>query len=639
MKKYLLLAFSSLAFGGFSQKITIGSGAEINIVGDNSASPTYTTTLHCDGDLEVQGILDLDHNATLVLGGDFISSTAGTNIQRGNSTVIFNGTSAQSIRRGISSNSNFGFYNLTLNNAAGLTINPTNIPTFTVYNILTPQLGTLTTGDVLVINALNPTNYGRIAYGNGNFSGEVIIEKDLSNTNAGWRHLSMPFGGAGDTWGSITKNDIELLMNNHSPANQINCLSWNSLPSGNADYASGWQPTQTTSTFTTAVAAYLNEAVALHAVSALFSFKGTLHNQTSIPFSLAFTRDPDDATGLNDAAVGWNFIPNPWPALVDVNALLNDADFEPAYKAIHIYNAVNGTSQAILRDNNVTKVGYNASGTTLLNATVNVPPLQAFWVKADQTGQQIILKAATMQSVEQPDVANAVFMKREIPIIRINAFDGDSLWDQLVIYFNAHSTRNFDLDGDAYYLPTQNKELPIIYAKEGDAQASIVSRPAITADSVEISFGASFKSQNYFLHADLDELPAEWHVYLRDKKTQKTVKLSHNTSIAFSQSEGISPDRFVLYFTKNSHDFNHLVTGEQPNIVARAAQNGLLLESKGVTGKGMITVYDASGKVRYQRLHHINTSETLHIPLIEKSQIMLVEVNVGGAFYTDKVFF
>ena len=91
-----------------------------------------------------------------------------------------------------------------------------------------------------------------------------------------------------------------------------------------------------------------------------------------------------------------------------------------------------------------------------------------------------------------------VFMKREFPIIRINAFDGDSLWDQLVIYFNARSTRNFDLDGDAYYLPTQNKELPIIYAKEGDAQASIVSRPAITADSVEISFGASFNSFSAF---------------------------------------------------------------------------------------------------------------------------------------------
>ena len=641
MKRFYVLLILSIPALVFSQKITIGSGAELNIVGHNSANPTYTTTVDCDGDIEVQGVLDLDFSATLEVGGDFVSNTAGTNIQRGNSTVVFDGTAAQQIRRDVASNSAFGFYNMIVNNAAGVTIDNTYISSLTIYNVLTPQAGAFSTGDVLILNALSPTNFARVAYGLGDIVGDVTVEKRLSSTNAGWRQLSMPLN---EQWQNGDWTGISLLFDGHTPANQINVFSWFSGQFTAPDYARGWIPGAPGQLgLTSARAVYLNGSSSIHSVSQTFSCRGALNdNAASIGYALSYTRDPQDLSGSNPAAKGWNFIANPWAAFIDVQTLLTSTSFnafEPSYKAVHVYNSLLGQYQAILLDNTVTKQVWNTNGPDIENADANIPPFQAFWVKADAPGQAITLYRDEMQTVNAANSLNEQFMKKTPDVLRLNVFDKDSLWDQLVVYFDEGKTRNFDMVGDAYYMYAPDDHFPVFYALEDNISASMVGRQPDMTDSVEVVFGSAKEQSTFYLHSDLDELPADWYVYLRDRKTHKTYKLEHGKSLAFAHQYGLKSNRFVIYYSKNANAFEHLVTGEQTEVIASIRQNQLVLDSYGVGGAGEVAVFDAVGRLMFNQPVNFTPGEALFLDMPQTGNLVIVDVTVNGEHYIRKVFF
>ena len=454
--------------------------------------------LDVNGDVIINGDLDLVSDATLILSGDFEVNRADnpflTGFTAGNSTVIFDGTAAQEITSASLTGLFEFFYNITIDNPTTVSIDATAFTLLSLDNILDPRQGTFNSNDVARLRAQSNL-YARVAAGNGNTSGDFIVEKRLSNTNEGWRHMALPVSKA---WGSAGWSGISLLFNGHTPANQINVKSWNSSPSGTADYAFGWQDADGSAAlgFTNPYAVYLNTNNAIHTVNQVFSCKGPLSTiLKDQAWTLDFTRAPEDLSGSNPDAKGWNFKANIWAALIDVQALLSDASFEPAYKAVHVYNSVIGAYQAILLDNTVTKIPYNTTGPDIDDADANIPPFQGFWVKADQANQGIAITSATMQTTAFKNTLNEQFMKKRPELIRLNVFDQDSLWDQLVVYFDLGKTREFDDVGDAYFLRSQRETTPIFYGMEGGSKASIIGRPLNETDSIQVVFGSTKESK------------------------------------------------------------------------------------------------------------------------------------------------
>jgi hypothetical protein len=135
------------------------------------------------------GTVGINLNAfTLNTSGNWTSANAATiiNIDVNPGTVIFNGTSAQSILSG-----RVRFDNLTLNNNSGLSLNAVT----RVHGVLHTITGTLTTNDNLTLHS-TITKTAVVNPGAGSITGNVNVERRLGASFASTAHLSAPVSGA-----------------------------------------------------------------------------------------------------------------------------------------------------------------------------------------------------------------------------------------------------------------------------------------------------------------------------------------------------------------------------------------------------------------------------------------------------------
>ncbi len=636
--KYILSALAFLPLTLFSQTVTIGNGAEVKVEGQ--ADPGVDAEFTVDGDLTIEdgGKLTAVNDARFFVSGD-IHYEDDAPFVYGTSIFTLNGTAAQQITNTTTTN-NFPFYSLVLNNSTGFTINTTSDANVEVYDILDVQSGQLTTNDNLTIEATSPTSYGRVAYSPvvNPIVGKTTVKKTLSNTNGAWRQLSMPLEGRWEdgNWSGITFN-----FSDHLPANEINTYSWKS--SGPGGIADGWLPAAGTATSGTPLSIFNAGGSAKVDISQTISCKGELRdNIASFGVSLNFTRDPADLSGTDPAAIGWNYIPNPWASLIDVQTWLTSASFDafgPAYKAVHVYNSVTGQYQAILLNNTVTKINWNTDGSDIDDADANIPPFQAVWVKADAAGQVVTLYKNEMQTTDFKNQANEQFMKQKPELFRLNVFDSDSLWDQIVVFFNRDATRGFDNVGDAYHLKSPNENVPSFYGLEGNSAASIIGRPATISDSVEISYASTKNQSRFHIMPDLSELGGGWHIYLKDRATSEFYKLEDDESLAFEHSASGTQNRFVLFYSKNPNDYDAYVSQESPTIQSFVRNEELLLKSVNYSGSAEVVISDAMGRTLYADLMTVQEGEEYRISIPKKNQLVVVSVRLNGNYISKKMFY
>jgi hypothetical protein len=639
-----------------AQTLTIGVGAKILVQGDG------TTTISCDGSIDIQGTLHLQNNAILRLKGNFIKNGTPATFNEGNSTVIFEGSGPFEISGGsIANKTTFSFYNLQLNldaQNATLSIDPTNINTYvTIVNILNPIQGKLITNDALNLNDRSTSPlYARIASGNGLIEGGVRIEKRFANTKSNYRQMALPIiidtPLANPNWNSFTTG-ITALLNGSTPANQNNVFIWDSRDADGAsgnDYAKGWRKATLRDNGDSAFNIYLNKSNGVHLFgqgtgsdASEFNVFGEL-KQGDFLHNLDYTRDPADnppTSGTDPNSKGWNLIPNPWAALIDVRKLLIDnTNFSSGYKAIHVWDASvpldnSGVYRAILL-NGVSQRTYNTSGTSL-DTTVNISPFQAFWVKATDEAQVCNLISAEVQVTRN---TNDNFLKKNYDLFRLNAFDQDSLTDQLVIYLTEEGTRNFDLNADGYYLASQNAVPPKFFAMEGNAKASIVGRQATTTtDSVDVVFKSTKNQSKFYINADLRELPVDWHVYLKDKKDGKTRELSNGMNLSFEHSVTNDPNRFEVYFTKMPETFTNLLDQKENEVFAFIRNGNVVLQSVGLSGLADVQVFDAVGRLLQKQTVQINLGEEKALEIHSTNQLIMIQVILNGEVFIQKMYF
>ena len=633
---FLLSLFTALPFALFSQSLTIENGASVIVKGDGGTGTDGTLIIEGDLTIENDGKLAAEDDARFFLTGD-IHYEEGLSFQRGASIFTLNGTSAQQITNA-NTTGNFTFFSLVLDNASGFTINTTGNADVDIYDILDVQSGQITTNDNLIIEVASPSSYGRVAASpvSNPIVGNVTVKKRLTNTNAAWRQMNMPIDGRWEdgNWDGITFN-----YSIHNPSSQINVFRWNAA---GASIAQGWEAAAGTTLGSTPVTVFLDGGNSVFDVSQTFSCEGELRdNVASFGYTLQFTRDPDDLSGTNPAAVGWNNIPNPWAALIDVQAWLTSVDFkafEPAYKAVHVYNSVTGQYQAILLNNTVTKVNWNTDGTDIDDADANIPPFQAVWVKADAANQSVTLYPDEMQTTNQKNTANEQFMKQKPEVLRLNVFDQDSLWDQIVYYTKQGSTREFDNIGDAYFLKSPNKDAPSFYAMEGEMPASLVSRSFNITDSIEIAYASKKNLGDFSIMVDRSAFDAFWNVYLKDKVTGLFIEIDNKKSYVFQHKEANMTNRFVVYFSKNESVFGDLVSVDESNVSSFFRNNALVVKSFGASGRAEIDVFDLAGRQLLNTTQMLDVDAEIELPLNIRESMVLVQVNINGKYFVDRVY-
>jgi hypothetical protein len=481
------------------------------------------------------GSIEIQSGAKLTLGSNTLTITgslSGTGQITGSTTsnIIFNGSSASTLRMDqTTAGTTNVLNNLTVNTSGGVTIgNATG-----VIGLLTPTSGTITTGGNLTLRATSPTVYGQLhATATGTFSGNITVEKAMVNTEKGWRHIGLPVGA---TIGDI--DNFTVNADNHGVQDHKNIKYWDAGAGGGAN-APGWTlPADLTVGNSRGYALYgSNHGGGVLGFSSVWSVTGTVTNG-QMNFAVKYGIPSGSGGSFDD---GWNLIANPYASNVDVSGIWTTALSGVAHKAIYIYDYASNQYFAMTNGGTTIIQNGGANGTPLSSSVI--APFQAFWVKTDADA------TVSFQNSNRTNSATGLgtFMKKEFDLARIDVYDADSAWDQMVLYFDENGTPGLDNELDAYKMFGYEPLYPSLYSVTLDGNFSI---NALSLDnsshSVPVGFRSTKTGQKSF-SLNTTELDAKWFVYLEDKELGIFYDIKENP-YSFNHTQS-SDSRFVLHF-------------------------------------------------------------------------------------------
>ncbi len=227
---------------------------------------------------------------------------------------------------------------------------------------------------------------------------------------------------------------------------------------------------------------------------------------------------------------GWNCLGNPFSSGLDWDAITKPTGVDNA-----IYFTVNNT------------VASYVNGVSNNGATGLIPPMQGFFVKANQSGLTLTLPAsARVHNFHSRYKGEA----EAIPLIRLK-IENLHASDETVIRFDEKARIGFDSDLDAYKFG-KTGNYTSLWTRTGSVSYSINSIP-FPETKTEVPVGVNISEPgNYKLKANQLQGIDNYNIYLTDKLTGFTVNLKTTPSLSFNASKGMLSDRFVIIITNMS---------------------------------------------------------------------------------------
>ncbi|MEO5642302.1 MAG: PKD domain-containing protein [Bacteroidia bacterium] len=512
--------------------------------------------------------------------GFFIEGTGGK--------VVCSGTVAQIIGGATTTT----FRNLTIQNAAGVTINHHE----SIRGTLTLTSGMFTTTGrdfTLLSDATETARIGQIT--GGDITGNIIMQRYIYNGPTQWRQLGAPVTGATlQGW-----NDD--LVTSGFPGSDYPTFSFYSVATYNEAVAgpkeNGYSaPTNITNPIT--------------ARKGYFVYAGPL----PIPIDVqgpplknaqAFTLTRTVSAGPNQD--GWNLVANPYPSTIDWDS--------PSFVRTGTDNVLQTWNPALVQyASYVGGVGVNGG-------TKYIPSSQAFWIHAIAANPAASIVEAVkspvdatfMHSAQQTNVSNMLSL----------TLTGTMGADQSIVRFDAAATDSFDVNYDAYKTASMDTTMPYLSSSMDSVTDLTISTLGSLNSNVVVPLHVMVGiSGNYFFRRDsISDLPYSTCVILEDLLNGTITALAQNTTYSCYISDTTAAIRFLLHFGPS------LTTG---NIAASCGSSSDGKAFAVGTGNGPwdYTWKDAAGNV--VDVHNaINGTDTLYGLLPGKYS---VEVNGNDGF-------
>ena len=462
------------------------------------------------------------------------------------------GATAQVVVDGAATiNSDVEVAGLTINSGKSLTVNPAKQLTIS---------GAATNNGTIIIQS-DENGTGTVV---GNVSGAATVNQYLKGDYRTW-YLSSPVANA-------------------QPAN----MGWIKY----YNEADGSWPTLFDARTSTAVAYGSNSFVTAKGylvvpstsavANANIQFAGELNTGDK---SIALTNSV-----TNTSKPGFNLVGNPYPSYLkwaDVYAAnsskLSSTSIWYRTKQLneYVFWTVNG-------DGVVTPLGVSASS--------NIPPMQAFWVKATAGGGTLEL-TNNMRSH-----ANATGFLLKAPavdtrtLIRLQVSNGTNT-DEAVLYLSDNANNGLDAF-DAPKMTNDNASIAEIFTRAGSEKLVINAMRTLPRDT-EIALGFEAGSATSFTLRvnELSNLPSDVQLILKDNVTKAETDLTDGTAVYSFSNIATSGDRFSIIFRTAG-----AVTGiDQPDFSGLSAysnaNNQLTVLYDGVIdAHTVVSVYNAVGQ-------------------------------------------
>lgn len=426
---------ASTAIANTLTSVTLGSASTI----DYSSSSSQTITVENYANLSNSGNGSRTFpTGTVGISGTFTTGSGDYTI--GNSTVTFNGSSAQSIPAPtVSSGGNYN--NLTLNNTAGATLSANT----SIKGSLTLTNGAFDVNGKIFTLLSTATQTARIAaITGGSYVGDVTVERYVPAGPTGWSTIGMPVTGA-----TLAQWNDDIATSGYTGSTY-----------GAGIFHSVYTYDETVGGLASAAASYVTATNSTNSVDGKRGYFVYLDvsGTTMSAKTLDVTGPP--LTGNQDMNVtfspsggtaedGWNLVNNPYCSTIDwLSPAWSKTNMD---NAIYIYNADN--NQYVGKAGGVSYNGGNefigSSQSFMVHANANSPFLQA---TED-------VKTAT----------NAIFYKASSVTTGVLRLQLDGLNgtynDETVFHVASGATSNFDADFDAYKLYSFDPAAPNISSK------------------------------------------------------------------------------------------------------------------------------------------------------------------------------
>lgn len=347
-------------------------------------------------------------------------------------------------------------------------------------------------------------------------------------------------------------------------------------------------------------------------------FSGVLNNGSQ---SIAVSRT------LGQTKEGFNLIGNPYPShLTWTNAISGSA------------NTLSTIWYRTKVENSYVFQTYNADDEIGVPAEVTgiVPPMQAFWVRANLGGGTISLNNTMRSHGISTNRLKIAAVSTDKQIVRLKVSNGTNS-DETVLYFNDNAIDGFDTY-DSPKMSNNNSAIPEIFTMAGSEKVVINGLKKICLDT-EIQLGfMSLSTNNFSIRAnELSNVPSDTKVILFDKFENIEKDLTGGIAYTFKSDAVNSIDRFSIIFRSTATIANNdLVNFNSNTFVFKNSNNQITVNCKNFLNDNVtVTVYNAIGQKIINQQITGNTT-TINQPL--KSGMYLVKVNCKGQIITRIIF-
>ncbi|MBL7777909.1 MAG: hypothetical protein JNK66_06345 [Chitinophagales bacterium] len=397
--------------------------------------PTISSTDINVANIEVQqgATVTVNGGRKLTVCGNWTGGSASNATVSGSGELILSGSALQTISGKTRVNQ------FRLDNTNGAQLQNAN-SALEVNLALELKAGNLAAGSgsiVLKSDAANTAYLDNFSAGfSGTYTGNLTVERYISNTADGYRNISSPVSAnvsqLADDFPIFGQNGVSCWYA-YTPYPNVQIYSENmnnnlSTPSG--DYYTGWLSRTGQGNVMGAMQGYAVRTY--QGAPFVIDIKGTPNNG---PLS----RTISHTVSATPSADGWNFIGNPYASPIDWNDVqaLNSG-IDASYYAFNTTGEYSGNYSS-----------YN--GVTGTNGgTRNIASMQGFFVKKTAAGNQPFVMDNTVREAE----TNTVFHKGA-PLsneVRLE-LSGNGNSDEIVTYTDATATINFDAAQDALKMP------------------------------------------------------------------------------------------------------------------------------------------------------------------------------------------
>jgi hypothetical protein len=317
---------------------------------------------------------------------------------------------------------------------------------------------------------------------------------------------------------------------------------------------------------------------------------------------------------------GFNLVGNPFPAHLNWTSTLASA----ANASTSIWYRTKPSSYAFHT--------YNASGGigTPLGVTGKIPPMQAFWVRANAGGGTLSVNNTTNCTHESSNPLKAPAVNQ--PILRMQISNGTNA-DEAILYFNENAANEFD-SYDSEKMFSNTASIPEIYTTVGTEELVINGMNSYSySTSVPLGFNAGETNTYTISASQIQNFDSDTRIILVDNSTSTQTDLTAGESYTFTSDATNSTTRFNVLFKSASGTTE--VKNEKVSLIIYPVDHKIMIDINQLIGQNAsVVVYNSLG----QRLHSQKiASNKIILNKNFESGIYFIYLQLGNEKVTEKV--